>query len=129
MRVLKPISMAAISSRLESAPLSFVAAAGAPPLLETLQGIGPALKAAAQEGSACVPLVVGPEGDFTGAGRAGACTPTACWPHVKMIPSCGGPWILKCCLIMTKALWRFHDRACQADCYAPSLPVGFLQTP
>ncbi|KAK9802704.1 hypothetical protein WJX73_009071 [Symbiochloris irregularis] len=66
LRILSPISMAAISIRLESAPVSFVAAAGAPPLLEVLQDMAPALKAASQAGGACVPLVVGPEGDFTG---------------------------------------------------------------
>ena len=66
MRVRGPLSLAGIAARLQAGPLALVAAAGGPPVMQVLQGLQPALVAAAQHAAPNVPLLVGPEGDFTG---------------------------------------------------------------
>ena len=69
MKVLQPKSMAAYASQLASAPLALVAAAGGPPLLEVLAGTTELLAAACEDTAPPVPLLIGPEGDFTGAAQ------------------------------------------------------------
>lgn len=66
MRVLPPKDLTAMATRLEAAPLALVAAAGGPPLLQALPGSSDALAAACSPTAPCVPLLIGPEGDFTG---------------------------------------------------------------
>ena len=60
-----------MAMRLGTAPLALVAAAGAPPLMHVLSTAGGALAAACCPSAEPVPLLIGPEGDFTGTVQEG----------------------------------------------------------